>query len=169
MNYLKAGIFFFVCWLVQTTLLWRVWPFDASPNLPLCAAVCFSWLYDRNYGLVYAILFGILLDLQTQTLFGVTALALVLCCVPAFILRLYFNPERALPCALAALIATPVCLLTVWGFYHLFGSPVSLLSAIRTLPSLLISQSLISLILHLLFVRTIIHDKKDRRYTGSVV
>jgi len=115
MNYVKAGILFFVLWLIQTTLLWRVWPFGAVPNLILCAAVCFAYLYNKNFALIFAVAFGLMLDLQTQSLFGVTALTLVLSCVPAWILRGHFNPERALPGMLSALIATAIYGFSLWG------------------------------------------------------
>ena len=168
MNYWKAGIFFFICWIVQTTLLWKVWPFGAAPSLLLCAAVCFSWLYDSGYGLVFAIVFGLLLDIQTQILFGVNALALVLCCIPAFLLRMHFNPERALPCVFSALAATLINVFVVWGIWAVFGTPAGIVSVILTLPSLLISHAIICFILHISFVRTIIKHRRDRKYIGRV-
>jgi len=168
-NYVKAGIFFFILWLVQTTLLWRIWPFGAAPHLLLCAVVCFAYLYNANYAFVYAIVFGLLLDLQVQSLFGVSALLLVLCCVPAWFLRFYFNPERVLPCVLASGIATFINVFGLWAIYRLFGTPASLLLTARELPELLIAQAVICLVLHIAFVRTIIKDRRDRRYIGGVV
>ena len=169
MNYVKAGIFFFICWLFQTTLMWRIWPFGAAPSLLFCAVICFAWLYRSNYFLVYAVCFGLLLDLQSSQIFGVQALALVLCSVPALLLRLYFHPERTLAAMLAALIGTPVYLFTVWGAHRLFGTAIDISLVIPDLPQLGISQTLICLILHISFVRTIIKDKKDRRYVGGVM
>ena len=174
MNYLKAGVFFFICWLVQTTLLWRIWPFGtaagaaagtAAPSLLLCAAVCFAWLYDRNYALVYAVAFGLMLDIQTQALFGVQALALLLSLIPAMLMRRHFNPENALPAMLAAAAATPIKTLALWATANLFAAtaPHTLSAAIGALPELLISQTAICLILHLALVHTIIKDKRDRR------
>ena len=169
MNYIKAGIFFAVCWLVQTTLLWKVWPFGAAPSLLLCAVVCFSWLYDEFFCLAYAVVFGLLLDLQVHSLFGVTGVALVLSCIPAFLLRTQFNPERVLPLVLSALVATPISALTIWGINHIFGVPKSIVLVLQTLPELFVSQALICLVLHLLFVRTIIRDRRDRRFVGGVL
>ena len=167
MNYAKAGVFFFFCWLVQTTLLWRIWPFGAAPSLILCATVCFAWLYDASYALVFGSVFGLFLDLQVHTLIGVTGLTLVFCCVPAMILRLYFNPERILPVIVAALAATPIYVFFQWGIHSLFGAPQGFLYVMGTVPELLIPQTLICIILHLLFVRTIIKDRKDRRFIGG--
>jgi len=169
MNYVKAGIFFFICWLLQTTLLWRVWPFGASPSLLLCAVIVFAWLYRSNYFLVYAVIFGLLLDMQMSQIFGVQALALVLCSVPVLLLRMYFHPERTLAAGLAAMIGTPVYVLTVWGAHRLFGTVIGLDLVLTDLPELIISQALICLILHISLVRTIIKDRKDRRYAGGVM
>jgi len=169
MNYLKAGIFFFIIWIIQTTLLWRIWPFGSTPHLLLCAVVCFAYLYSANYAFVYAIAFGLLLDIQVQSLFGVSALLLVLCCIPAWSMRFHFNPERILPCVIAALIATFINVFGLWAIYVLFGTPASIILTIRELPELLISQAVICLVLHIIFVRTIIKDRRDRRYIGGVV
>lgn len=169
MNYGKTGIFFFILWLIQTTLLWRVWPFGSAPNILLCAVVCFAWLYNANHAFVFAIMFGLLLDLQVQSLFGVSALLLVLCCIPAWLLRRYFNPERALPCVLAALIATGINAFGFWGIYRIFGAPANIILVVRELPELMVSQAVICLVLHIVFVRTIIKDKRDRRYIGGIV
>ena len=169
MNYARAGVFFFVMWLIQTTLLWRVWPFGAAPSLLLCAVVCFAWLYDENYGLVYAIVFGLLVDIQTQALFGPNALMLTLCCVPAFLLRLNLNPERVLPVIFASLLATPVYVFGLWGVCRLFGAPADISLVAETLPGLLASHAVICLIMHFSFVRTIIRHRRDRRYVGGVM
>ena len=169
MNYIKAGVFFAICWLLQTTLIWRIWPFGAAPSLLFCAVVCFSWLYDEFYCLAYAAIFGLLLDIQVHSLFGVSGVALILSCIPAFLLRTLFNPERTLPLVISALVATPIYVFSAWGINHIFGAPMSFVLVLQTLPELVVSQALICLILHLLFVRTIIKDKRDRRFVGGVV
>lgn len=169
MNYAVAGAVFFVCWLVQTTLLWRIWPLGAAPSLLLCAAVCFAWLYSANYSLVYAFVFGLLIDIQTQTLLGPTALSLVLCCIPAYILRRQFNLERALPAVFAALAATLIYVFALWAICHASGAAAGILLTIRTLPGLLLSHAVICFLLHILFVRTIIRHRRDRRYSGGVM
>ena len=169
MNYVKAGALFFVLWLVQTTVLWRLWPFGAAPHLVLCAVVCFAYLFNSNFAFVYAIVFGLLLDLQTQSLFGVSALLLVLCCIPAWLLSYAFNPERSLPCVFAALIATVINTVGLWGIYSLFGAPAAFFPSVRELPQLLISQAVICLLLHIIFVRIIIRDRRDRRYLRGIV
>jgi len=169
MNYAKAGIFFAVCWLIQTTLLWRIWPFGATPSLILCAVVCMAWLYDAYYCLVYGVVFGLLLDIQVQAMFGVQAVAFVLCCVPPFLLRLGFNPERTFPVVISALAATPIHAFSVWGIYYIFGVPKVITLVLPTLPEQFVSQAIICLVLHLLLVRTIIKDRRDRRFDGMVV
>ena len=169
MNYIKAGIIFTICWLVQTTLLWKIWPFGAAPSLLLCAVICFSWLYDEFYSIAYAVVFGLLLDIQVHSLVGVSGVAFVLSCIPAFLLRLQFNPERTFPLVVSALVATPINVLTVWGISRLFSIPTSITLALQTLPELFVSQALICLVLHLLLVRTIIKDRRDRRFVGGAL
>ena len=169
MNWVKATIFFFIIWLVQTTLLWRIWPFGSTPLLLLCAVLCFAWLYDAYYSIVFAVGFGLLLDLQTQALFGVWALAFFLACLPALLVRRSFNPERILPFVCIALFATVICVLVVWGINRIFGAPAGILLALGTLPELLLSHVVICILLHMLFVRTIIKHRRDRRYVGGVM
>ena len=169
MTWFKAGIFFLILWLVQTTLLWRIWPFGAAPSLLLCAAVCFCWLYEAYYGLAFAVVFGLLLDIQLGNLFGVWALAFVLAILPAMVLRRSFNPERVLPFLVITLIATLICAFIVWGINSMFGAPASALLLLRALPALFISQAVICIALQLIFVRTIIKHRRDRRYIGGTM
>lgn len=169
MSWPKAGVFFFILWLVQTTLLWRVWPFGASPLLLLCAAVCFVWLYDEYYGIAYALIFGLLIDLQAQNLFGIWALALFLACLPPLVLRRFFNHERIVPFLLTTLLSTLLCVVVVWGVNRMFGAPASFMLVLGALPELLVSHVIICLVLHLAFVRTIIKHRRDRRYVGGVM
>ena len=169
MTWPKAGVFFFVLWLIQTTLLWRIWPFGAAPSLLLCAAICFVWLYDSYYGLAYAVLFGLLLDMQVQSLFGVFALAMFVGCLPALVLRRFFNPERVFPYLLTVWGGTIITVFVVLGINRMFGAPASITLAFGTLPPLLVSHAVICLVLHILFVRTIIRHRRDRRYVGGVM
>ncbi|MDR3305325.1 MAG: rod shape-determining protein MreD [Clostridiales Family XIII bacterium] len=167
MRYYKAAILFFIAFLIQTTILGGVSIRGVSPNLLLCLVVVFSFLYDESYGLILGIVFGLLLDLSTQTLFGIQTITFVAAGIPPLIFRRLFNRERVLPDILMALIATPINVFAVWFAYHLTGSPVKIDHAVGALPGLLISHAVIVCILHLLLVRTIIRHKRDRKYLGG--
>jgi rod shape-determining protein MreD len=167
-KYYKAGIVFFVAFLVQTTLLGDLFGSGVAPNLLLCLTVVFTFLYDESYGLVFGIVFGMLLDLSTQTIFGTQTLTFVLAAIPPLLLRQVFNPEKILPDVFVAVLATPINAFPVWWIYHLAGSLGKLRYVIDNLATLMVLHAVIALVLHLLLVRTIIRNRRDRRYNGGV-
>jgi ABC-type thiamin/hydroxymethylpyrimidine transport system permease subunit len=77
--------------------------------------------------------------------------------------RSIFNHEKLLPDMLMAVIATPICAFLTWIVYHLTGSPISISYTIQSLPVLMISQAILVGILHLIFVRSVIRHRRDRR------
>jgi len=169
MNYPKAAIFFTVAFLLQTTVTGSIDILGAAPNLLLCLVSVFAYMYDRSFGLVYGLGFGILLDLSTQVIFGVQTITFVLACVPIFIFRQALNPLKLLPDILMVVIATFINAFVVWGFYHLAGSPVALHIMTQKLPGLVVMHAVIALALHLALSRTFVHARRDRKYIGGIL
>ena len=169
MKYYKAAIIFFIAFILQTTVLSRIFVLGATPNLLLCLTVVFVYLYDENYGLVYGLVFGALLDITTQLYFGVETLAIVLACIPALFLRRIFNPEKIPPSVLSILLATVINLFGVWTIYAISGVETNIAVVISTIPGLFFSHIILAIVLHLCFVRTIIRHRGDRNYSGGVM
>jgi rod shape-determining protein MreD len=129
----------------------------------LCLIIVFSFIYEGFYGLVLAVVFGALLDIATSQYFGIQTISFVFAFSICAFFRRIFNHEKILPDMLMAVLATPICAFFVWLVYHVAGSPVSVQYTVDSLPVLMISQTILVGILHLIFVRSVIRHRKDRR------
>jgi hypothetical protein len=67
-----------------------------------------------------------------------------------------------------AAIATPLNAFLVWGIYRFAGSPMDVMIPLRSLPVLLLSQCILTGLLHLLFVRSVIRHRRDRKVEWEV-
>jgi rod shape-determining protein MreD len=169
MRYYIAIPIFFLAFLLQTAVLWKLPIFGVSPNLLLCLVVIYSFLYEERYGLILGALFGVILDIATSTLIGPQAITFVLVYLIVRILRNVFNHEKMAPDALMALIATPVNLLLVWFINRMCGVPENFIFILKALPPLLIMHAIITAALHPLFARTAIRYRSDSRYEGGTL
>jgi rod shape-determining protein MreD len=160
---------FFAAFLIQTTLLTGFELWGHSPNLLLALTCVFSFLYREPYGLVMGAAFGALLDVATSGYFGPQAISFVIAFLIARPFGRVFNHEWFLPQILIAALATPVNVFLMWGMGRLAGSPVHLRFAIESLPALLIMHCALAVILHFIFVRSVIRHGIDRKYYGEIL
>jgi rod shape-determining protein MreD len=167
MHYYIAAPVFLVAFLLQTTVFWKLPLFGYSPNLLLCLAVVFSFLYDERYGLILGAIFGIMLDIATSVYVGPYAISFVIVYLIVRLLRNVFNHEKLVPDVLMALIATVVCILVVWIIDRLCGIQLDFIFAIKSLLPLLIMHAVITALLHLIFVRSVVRYRNDSRYEGG--
>jgi rod shape-determining protein MreD len=167
MRYYVAVPVFLAAFLLQTTLLWRLPVFGFSPNLLLVLVAVFSFLYEEHFGLILGIIFGLLLDAAVSPFFGMQALSFVLVYIIVRLLRMVFNPEKVLPDVLMCVIATIIGAFIPWIIYVLCGLHSDIINVIRSLPVLIIMQAVLGFILHMIFVRSIIRYRSDRKFKGG--
>jgi rod shape-determining protein MreD len=168
MKYYIAIPVFLLAFLIQTTVLYHVTIFGYTPNLLLCLVIVFSFLYEEHYGLILGLAFGAMLDVSTSWYFGVQTITFLLTYTFVTLLRRVFNHETLLPDMLMAVIATPLNVFFVWGVYRLAGSPMTVMIPLRSLPVLVISQCILTGVLHLIFVRSVIRYRRDRKVEWEV-
>jgi rod shape-determining protein MreD len=166
--YISAPVFF-VAFLVQITLLGGIELWGHSPNLLLCMVSVFSFLYIRPYGLIMGVAFGALLDVATSWYFGPQAISFVIAFLIARPFSRVFNHEWFFPQVIIVAIATPVNVFLLWGMGRIAGSPVHIRFALESLPSLLIMHCVLVVILHFIFVRSVIRHGIDRKYYGEIL
>ncbi|MDR1496241.1 MAG: rod shape-determining protein MreD [Clostridiales Family XIII bacterium] len=166
--YLAAPVFF-AAFIIQTVLLngFELW--GHSPNLLLCVVCVFSFLYREPYGLVMGVIFGALLDVATSWYFGSQAISFVIAFLIARPFGRVFNHEWFFPQIIIAALATPVNVFLMWGMGRLAGSPVHVRFAAESLPALLIMHCVLAVILHFLFVRSVIRHGIDKKYYREIL
>jgi rod shape-determining protein MreD len=163
MRWYIAAPIFFGAFILQITLLFKLEFFGHSPNLMLCMVCVFSFLYREPLGLYLGVAFGALLDLTTSWYFGPQSISFVLAFLIARPFGKVFNHEWFLPQIFVAAIATPINVFLLWGMYRIAGSTVRVHFAFESLPPLLIMNVALAVILHFMFVRTVIRHGIDRK------
>lgn len=166
-RYVLAFVGFLLAFILQTTILKHIAIMGYSPNILLCLVVVCSFLYDEKIGLIYGIVFGLLLDLSTGLYIGPTAIAFILVHFFVIGMRVIFNHERLLPELLLAAVSTPIFMFVYWGLYKIAASPVSIMIVLKALPILLVYNGAIMILLHLLLARGVIRHKADSNLTGK--
>ncbi|MDR1779088.1 MAG: rod shape-determining protein MreD [Clostridiales Family XIII bacterium] len=167
MHYYIAVPFFLLLYFLQTTLIWRLSAENFAPNLLLVATSVFSFLYNERYGLVLGVSFGLLLDITTSPVLGVQALSFLLIFIMVRLFRLILNNEKLLPNVLMALLATPVGSLLYWAVGRMAGYPTHIKYVFETMPRLLLWHAILAAVLHLLFVKTVIRHRGDRKFESE--
>ena len=127
MKYWKAGVFFLIAFLFQTSLLNMINVGGYTPNLLLCLTVIFSFLYEKDmYGLVYGAVFGLIYDVCYNYVIGPTPIALVIVSVLVLILREYANIENIISMWTVSVISFLSYYFINWGLYKIAGTPLGL-------------------------------------------
>ena len=168
-KYIIGCLGFLLVFILQTTVLKHIAILGWSPNVLLCLVAVCSFLYEEKIGLVYGIIFGLLLDLVTGPFIGPSAIAFTLVYLIALALRTVFSYERIIPELLLAGISTPLYSFSVWLLSTLAGHPISIILVLRSLPVLLIYNGIIIILLHLLLVRTATRNKKDTKIKDKFI
>jgi rod shape-determining protein MreD len=169
MRWYIAAPVFFAAFILQITVLSELGLWGYSPNLLLCMVCVFSFLYRAPYGLIMGAVFGALLDVATSWYFGPQAISFVLAFVIARPFGKVFNHEWFLPQIIVAAIATPVNVFIMWGMGKAAGSPVHVRFALESLPALLLMHCILVVVLHFIFVRSVIRHGIDRKYYGEIM
>lgn len=158
---------FFLALILQTTVLKHIAIMGYSPNIILCLVVVTSFLYDEKIGLVYGVVFGLLLDLLTGIYVGPSAIGFAAVYLFVIFMRTIFNHERLLPELLLAAVSTPLYQFIFWAFYKAAGNPVSIFLVLKALPVLVVYNGIVIILLHLLLVRGVIRHRQDARFKGK--
>lgn len=165
MTYWKAGIFFLVGFLIQTSLLNLISIVGHTPNLLLCLVIVFSFLFEEDlFGLVYGAIFGLLYDMCMSTVVGPTAISLALVAVLILILREYANIENIINMLLTAALSVAVYSAVDWLLRKIAGSTVGFIYMVKTMPISWIYSMAVVTVLYLILIRKVETHRKDRYF-----
>lgn len=162
MKYRYAFLYFLAAFLLQSTVLIHFRVLGIAPNLVLCLVARFSFLYEKPYGMVMGILFGLLLDLCFGPVIGVAALAFFLTGLTLSFLRGYLYQESAISMFFAALISTLVYEAVYFICLLVLGMGYQILYVLKYLPVLIVWHSLILIGIYFLTARRMEKYPNDR-------
>lgn len=165
MKYRYSILFFFIGYLIQSTVMVHFIVFGVSPNLVLCLVILFPFLYGNNQGMVLGILFGLLQDINFSLMIGPSAISyLIVALIMGYIKRLLYR-ESILTIFFAAAIGTTLYYTLHWIIITIFGGTYHFLYIIKELPILIVYHFLIMVVYYLLIGKKVIRYNQDRYYS----
>ncbi len=165
MNYVKAVAIFLLAFFLQGSVVNILAVNGATPNLLLCLAVLFSFLYDEeNYGLILGPVFGILYDICYMPYVGVSSIGFFFLAFAVVMARELLNRENIGVILVIAAIATFVFNIYIWCVYSILGSNITILYVLKKQPLLIMWNVIITGILYAVVIKKVLRRRRDLFY-----
>jgi len=169
LKYKFSFLFFFIAFILQTTVMNHFGIFHMSPNLILCLVVIFSFLYEGYHGIVFGILFGLAADICFAEIIGISAVsnfAVALICIE---MKRYLYKESMISVLIVSTVGTTVYALFYWSAYKMLGMGFHFLYVMEKEAVLLIYHIVVTLIIYHFVSRSVIKHRSDRyMYRGNL-
>lgn len=169
MKYRYSFLLFLSALILQTTVMNHFRIFQMSPNLVLCLVVVFSFLYEGYHGIIYGLLFGLIIDVCFAEIIGVASIcyfAIALICIG---LKRYLYKDSMISVTIVSAIGTAVYALGYWSIYRMLGIRTDFLYVMEKEAVLLIYHIVITLAVYQIVSRSVIRHRGDRyMYRGNL-
>lgn len=162
MKYRYAFLSFLVAFILQSTITIHFSLFGASPNLVLCLVALFSFLYEKPYGMVMGILFGLILDICFAPVIGVSALGFFLVALVLGAIRHLLYQENLLSVIFTGIISTGIYQVCGYLCYFLLGMGYHPLFVLRQTLVLLVWHMVLLTVMYLMIARRMEKYPNDR-------
>ena len=144
MKYRYSFFIFLIAFILQTTVMNHFGIFQMSPNLILCLVVAYSFLYQGYHGIIYGILFGLIVDVCCAEIIGIAALSNFVVALICIELKRYL-------------------------VYKMFGNSYGFLYVMKKEAVLLVYHMIVTLVIYRMVSRRVITHHGDRyMYRGSL-
>ncbi len=162
MKYRYAFLSFLVAFVLQSTIMIHFSVFGVAPNLVLCLVALFSFLYEKPYGMVMGIVFGLLLDICFAPVIGVSALSFFLVALLLGSIRHLLYQENLLSVIVTGLLSTVVFQVCEYLCYFLLGMGYHPLFVLRQMLILLVWHMVLLAVMYLMIARRMEKYPNDR-------
>lgn len=165
MSWLKAGITFFVAFILQGSLLNMFSIAGHTPNLLLAFVVILSFLYDKElYGIVFGAVVGVLYDICYSYIIGPTPIALVVVSICVIAMRYYANVENTVSMSVVSLISFIIYYGINWCLYSIAGYPVGFGYAVLSTVITMLYTLVVNIIVYKVLIKDVVKHHKDRYF-----
>lgn len=159
---LRFSIFiFFVAFLLQATFLNAIAILDATPNLMLILLSCYTFFYKDYKGTAIALVFGILLDITSGSLVGVSSLAFLIVAIIIERLKESFNVGNLVVAFPVGVCSTIIFDVVYYFIYFIFDKSYAFTYWLKAEIVHVIYNSLILIIAYIVF-SIVINGKRNR-------
>lgn len=144
--------------LLQTTVLPQLEFLYCTPNLLLCLTVLITFWEDGSMGMILGIAAGLLLDVCFGQLIGIASLCYFCITLGIMLTKHLMYRNSMLSVLFIGALSSAIYPSLYWGISVIMGSSYHFFYMAKTLPFLLLYNSIVVLIVNLFF------QKRMRRY-----
>ncbi|MDO4552473.1 MAG: rod shape-determining protein MreD [Bacillota bacterium] len=166
MKYRYAFLFFSAAFLFQSALAGHLAVFGVAPNLVLCTALLFAFLYDVKYAFVMGVVFGLLLDLCFSQLAGAASLSCLAAVLAVSLLKRSWARDSFLSLFIVCIAGTGCYYLAYWLILFAAAGYYPFLSMAALLPVLLPYHFTVMVLFYLAERRSSARHPQDRYIRG---
>ena len=164
MKYKYAFLWFLVAFILQSAVFHHLPIFGVTPNLVLCFAILFAFLYEGWHGMVFGVVFGLIYALCFSSVIGLSSISFAVSAFVVMCIRGYMYRDSFLNIFGAGLVGTLVHYFLYWGMITAFGAVHTLVEMLRMLPVLVIYHFIVMAVFYLLVGRRTIRHPQDRYF-----
>lgn len=144
--------------LIQSTILPRFALFSCTPNLILCLTVMTALRSKGYMGLIMGVSMGLIQDIFYGPMAGIAALCYFSVALVIMAAKYLVYRNSAASVLVAGAVSTLMYSFMYWGISVIMGSGHHLMYMLKTLPQLVIYNSVVFFIMHILICR------QERKY-----
>jgi len=169
LKYRYSFFIFFIAFILQTTVMNHFRVFEMSPNLILCLVVIFSFLYEGYHGIIFGLVFGLVIDVCFAEIIGISAMCNFTVALISVWLKRYFYKDSRISISIVSALGTAVYALLYWSVNRMLGSGTDFLYVMQKEAVLLIYHIVIILAVYQAVSRRVIKHQGDRyMYRGNL-
>jgi rod shape-determining protein MreD len=143
--------------------------FKMTPNLILCLVVIFSFLYEGYHGIIFGILYGLIIDVCFGEIIGVASLSFFAAALTCIEMKRYLYKDSRISVMIVTTVGTAVYSLFYWGIYKMLGSVFEFVYVLKMDGIVLVYNLVVTLIIYQIVSRSVIKHRGDRyMYRGNL-
>ena len=149
-------LWFLAAFLLQSGFVLNFGIMGLAPNFILCVTLVFAFYYDSSATLVFALIFGLLQDVNFSVLIGPSALILALIVLAMNPLKNFFYRESILNVLMISTIGSLMYYGLMWLVIKTFKGVYTFTYMAKGLPILLLMNILLMLVLYFVLAKRLI-------------
>lgn len=149
-------LWFLLAFILQSSFVLNFGIMGLAPNFILCLTVLFSFYYEGSVILVFALIFGLLQDINFSILIGPSATILVLIALAMKPLKNFFYRESIINILMISVIGTLMYYGLSWFVLKTFKGIYTFTYVAKNLPVLLVMNTAVMLGLYFILAKRLI-------------
>jgi rod shape-determining protein MreD len=160
LKYRHSFFLLLLAFILQTTIMNHFNINGVTPNLILSYIVILTFLFGGYDGIIFGILFGLVLDIGLSPIIGISALCNLVAALFCLEMRRYLYKDNMLSIVIVSVLSTICYALIFWGTTSLFGIHFDFSHLLKMQGIAIVYNGIVGIILYVIISR---RNRKRRR------